>query len=178
MSKIIDPDPVKLLVNLIYSSTAKLGKFLEQVGDDFGAIDCTSKEFPFSETDYYEKEMGPDLSRRLVCFKQMVGRDGLGRLKRVALTMEETFSNDRGQRTINIDPGLLTLENFVLASRKNFSHRLYLGEGVFAELTLVFKRGSFRPLEWTYPFYQRKEVIGFLNRVRERYRWQLRTHTE
>jgi hypothetical protein len=174
----VEPDPGKLLVNLIYSPTAQLVKFLEQVGDDFGVIDCTSREFSFTETDYYEKEMGADLRRRLVCFKQMVGRDGLVRLKLLAQDMEESFSNGRGQRTINADPGLLTLENFVLASGKNYSHRVYLGQGVFAEVTLVFKQGSFRSLAWTYPFYRRPEVISFLNRVRERYRWQLRIHTD
>ena len=177
MSKFTAPDPGKLLVNLIYSPSAQLLKFLEQIGDDFGVIDCTSKEFSFTETDYYEKEMGADLRRRLVCFQRLIERDRLGGIKRVAYAMEETFADERGQRTINIDPGLLTQENFILVSGKNYSHRLYLGQGVFAEVTLLFKQGSFRPLEWTYPFYQCPEVISFLNRVRERYRWQLKIHT-
>ena len=78
-----------------------------------------------------------------------------------------------GKRRFNLDPGLLTLGNFVLATGKNNAHRIYLAEGIFADLTLIFRSRSYRPLEWTYPDYADAELIGILNRLREMYKCRL-----
>jgi hypothetical protein len=67
---------------------------------------------------------------------------------------------------VNLDPGLLTPENFILATGKNFSHRVYLGNGVFADLTLVYRNGGFHPLPWTYPDYASEEVRSLLRDLR------------
>jgi hypothetical protein len=70
---------------------------------------------------------------------------------------------------LNIDPGLLSAERLVLATGKNYSHRIYLGQGIFGDLTLIYERGSFRPLAWTYPDYRQEEAIWMFNKIRERY---------
>ncbi len=74
-----------------------------------------------------------------------------------------------GNRRINIDPGYINPERLILAKGKNFTHRVYLSKGIFADLTLIFQKGSFRPLEWTYPDYADPEIIGFFNDIRNKY---------
>lgn len=102
-------------------------------------------------------------------FKDLVDRAGLASIKLLTNDIENAYSID-GKRQFNLDPGLLTLENFVLATGKNRAHRVYLSDGIFADLTLVFRKGSYRPLDWTYPDYADKELIEILNRIREHYK--------
>ena len=74
-----------------------------------------------------------------------------------------------GRRRVNIDPGYLLYERFVLASGKNFSHRIYIGKKIYADLTLIYQRGVFEKLPWTYPDYADQPIISFLERARARY---------
>lgn len=174
MSKFSRPAPAQTVVNAIYSPELALDQLMEELIKVFGDINAMSREFSFTETEYYQSEMGPGLLRRLVSLGPAVEREELPRLKMIAWDLEKRFARDGGGRRVNLDPGYISLENFVLTSFKNFSHRIYLGQGVYGEVTLIFKQGSFQTLAWTYPFYRRDEVIGFLNRVRERFHWQLR----
>ncbi|HIC91403.1 MAG TPA: DUF4416 family protein, partial [Syntrophaceae bacterium] len=88
-------------------------------------------------------------------------------------SIEKHFCIDH-KRRVNIDPGYITPERLVLATGKNYSHRIYLRDGIYADLTLIFKKGSFRPLEWTYPDYATSQVIELMNAIRKRYISQLR----
>jgi hypothetical protein len=85
----------------------------------------------------------------------------------------EDRSSAEGKRLINVDPGYLLPERFVLATGKNYTHRIYLKAGIYADLTLIYYKGQFRPLEWTYPDYAGEPVIGFLESVRDKYLYQL-----
>ena len=85
--------------------------------------------------------------------------------------------SEEGKRKINIDPGYVSLERLILVTGKNYTHRIYLSKGIFADLTLIFNKGSFRPLEWTFKDYASPEIISMLNDVRERYKKQLRGFT-
>jgi hypothetical protein len=132
----------------------------------FGEIDHRSEIIPFRFSDYYLKEMGSDLSRRWVSFTRSFSQPELVRTKLKAIGLERGFAGPDGRRSVNLDPGYLTGSKLVLASTKNFSHRIYLWGGIFAEVTLVFEHGSFVPLRWTYPDYRTELAIGYFNQVR------------
>jgi len=134
----------------------------------FGEIEYKSELFPFDETDYYAKEMGGDLVRRFVAFTRLVAPGFLADIKRRTNDIERRQSGG-GSRIINIDPGLLTAERVILASGKNYSHRIYLGGGIFADLTLIYKNGEFVALPWTYPDYGAKKVREMFCKLRLRY---------
>lgn len=134
----------------------------------YGEIDIVSKWLPFDFTTYYEREMGSGLKRRMVSFKKLIAQDLLPDIKHITYRLEEKFC-EKGRRKINIDPGYLLLERFVLATGKNFAHRIYIGRHIYADLTLVYNNNAYRPLPWTYPDYAHADMLEFLYRVRNKY---------
>ncbi|PIV58345.1 MAG: DUF4416 domain-containing protein, partial [Bacteroidetes bacterium CG02_land_8_20_14_3_00_31_25] len=101
-----------------------------------------------------------------VVYQAIVQRDEIVAIKRLTDHMEKEYSHD-GKRTVNIDPGLICMENLILATNKPFFHRIYLTDGVYAEVTLFYKRGTYNPIEyWTYPEYRSTPVLEFFNGVR------------
>jgi hypothetical protein len=129
--------------------------------------------FSFHHTRYYEKEMGSPLVRRLLSFSRLISLEDFADIKLCTNRIEERLAED-GRRRVNIDPGYLVLERFVLATGKNYAHRIYLRKGIYADLTLVFRRGGFAPLPWTYPDYAEDEIRGFLGLVRINYQASLK----
>ncbi len=162
-----DVDPAKLVVGLLASDRDLLERAQSALAEGFGTVSVKSQEIPFSFTDYYEKEMGPDLVRQWVAFHGLVEPDRLFDFKRTTGLLEKRFLGPNGKRRVNLDPGLLTLHNLVLASTKGFAHRVYLRDGIYAELTLIFQSGKFQPLAWTYPDYQTPVCQEFLMRCRK-----------
>jgi hypothetical protein len=116
---------------------------------------------------YYQKEMGPDLGRFLIVSQNSFPRSELLSAKLRSLVWENDFARD-GKRTVNIDIGFLSAENFLLATTKNYSHRIFIGKDIFADLTFEFKQGQWQSFPWSYPDYQDPEKISFLTRARER----------
>jgi hypothetical protein len=98
----------------------------------------------------------------------LIGQDQLADIKLVTNALEQARAAD-GRRRVNIDPGYLLLERFVLATGKNYSHRIYLGRGIYADLTLIYRQGAFRALPWTYPDYGGQPIGHFLHVVRRKY---------
>ena len=143
------------------------------LAEKLGSVDMVSPWLSFDETDYYHAEMGFPLFRRLVAFDKLIEQETLPEAKIFTNDIEAHFSH-KGRRTVNIDPGYLLAERLVLATGKNFTHRIYLKKGIYADLTLIYQRGRFRPLEWTYPDYAGTAIIGFLRTVRDRYLFQLK----
>ncbi len=176
MSKPSAPLPVKGFASIIACSNGLIDDTIEIFKRNNRPLDMISDLFPFSHTDYYEKEMGRGLSRRFICFKDLISPDDLVDLKHYAFSVEQRQSRD-GRRMVNIDPGYLAQEKIVLATFKNFSHRIYIGRGVYADLTLLYRKGRFVPLEWTFPDYREPEVQSFFKKARERYVEQLRADT-
>lgn len=162
------PQPAKLVVGLLMKDKTFLPVLTAELEDRFGPVEVVSPWMPFGYTAYYETEMGAPLLRRVLAFRDMIAQDGLARIKRATNVIEQAHRVD-GRRCVNIDPGYLLLARFVLATGKNYSHRIYIGEGIYAELTLVFERGAFRPLPWTYPDYADRPLREFLQRVRSQY---------
>lgn len=137
-----------------------------------GPVSFSSEWRPFDFTDYYTPEFGKPLVRAFFFFGLRPQED-LVRVKHWAYAVEQEFSRE-GKRRVNLDPGYLLLSRVVLSTFKDFAHRLYLGQGVFAEVTLIFRHGSFRPLPWTYPDYAHPDTLDLFNRMREEYKRLLR----
>lgn len=137
----------------------------KELEKNWGKTQFISEWLDFSHTDYYTKEMGSGLKRRLILFKEPAHQENLKNFKVRSWKIEEQYSINN-KRQINIDPGFLTMERFILLTGKNYSHRIYLGEGVFADLTFIHENGEFKTLSWTYSDYKFKEIIRFLERSR------------
>jgi hypothetical protein len=160
-------DPVKLVVGILTSDQSLLAEAQSALAEGFGTVTVKSEEIPFSFTDYYEKEMGPNLIRQWVGFHGLIESEQLVDFKRTTGSLEKRFNGPNHKRRVNLDPGLLSLHNLVLASTKGFAHRIYLHDGIYAELTLLFQSGKFQPLAWTYPDYQTPVCQDFLMHCRK-----------
>ena len=174
MSQPSAPQPVKLIVSLFTGEEKLITAASEELSQVYGKIDFMSALIPFTMTDYYKAEMGEGLVRRLITFEELIDPDQLPEIKRYTDRRETDYTNSKGNRRINLDPGYLTLYQLILATNKRFSHRLYLRDSVYADLTLIYKKKSFQPLAWTFPDYGSAQIIEILNRLRERYRKQLK----
>lgn len=169
-------DPVKLVIGAVTADKALLGQVAPELERHFGPLDIVSAWMPFDRTDYYAAEMGPVLWRRMMVFKRLVDPGRLATIKILTNEIEGRFT-EAGRRRVNLDPGILSRERFVLATGKNFSHRIYLGQGIWADLTLVFHHGGFDPLPWTYPDYAAPDMRALLAMVREKYGLDLKAAT-
>ena len=165
--------PVKLICAALYSQSADLDKAIADLENQFGTIDHRSPVYDFTFTDYYDDEMGYDLKKQFLSFEKPVMPDQLADIKNSTNKIEAKYSADR-KRTVNLDPGYLEESKLILASTKNFSHRIYLKDGIWAELTLSYASGKFVTHPWTYPDYQTELAYDFLTKVREIYIGQLR----
>ena len=173
MSKPTPPDPVKLFAGAFSADEEVLDHVIEKLAARFGPVDWRSPPMMFDRTRYYEKEMGWPLHRRFVAFEGLISAESLVDVK-LATNRIEAAHTDSGRRIVNIDPGYLSAERLVLATGKNYVHRIYLGKGIYADLTLVFSRGGFKTLNWTYPDYADPRLIGLFNELRTQYMTQLR----
>lgn len=167
-----EPDSAQLVVSVLSSREAPVDYLEYDLRDSFGNLEEVIGPLKFDFTKYYDKEFGTGIKRWIVTFRDMVDPSSLATLKVLTNFIEEKLSRN-GRRQFNLDPGLITLGNFVLATGKNNAHRIYLSRGIFADLTLIFRRASYHPLEWTYPDYSDPELIGILNQVRETYKLKL-----
>ena len=172
MSKPQPPPPGKLIFGLIYRESTSARSCWEELELLGGPWDFISAVTAFHFTGYYEKEMGTSLFRRWGCSRRLVSQDQLAAIKLKTNELETRWEVE-GRRRVNVDPGILSAERLVLATGKNYIHRIYLGSGVYGDLTLIYSKGSYRPLPWTYPDYQVPETIAMFNILRKRYRMQL-----
>lgn len=173
MSKPRPAQKVKLISSLFSADVDLIMKVTKQVENYFGIVDWVSEEITFDRTTYYAKEMGWPLYRHFISFENLIRPEFLAEAKLITNKIEnEHLSGD--QRKINIDPGYISLERLVLATGKNYTHRIYLGNGIYADLTLVFHAGSFKPLPWTYPDYKDEKAVAWFNTLRANYLSYLR----
>ncbi len=173
MSKPRIPEPVKLFVSVLAGGAGLLEAVIRELAEHHGDPDYVSEILPFAYTNYYAAEMGPTLVRRFVAFGALIRPEELPAIKLETNALEGRLS-EGGARQVNVDPGYMAKQHFILATGKGFSHRPYLGQGIYADLTLVYRQETFRPLEWTYPDYRSEQTIGMLNGLRRRYMIQLK----
>lgn len=167
------PDAVKLVVSLFSGEQRLLDDAVRMLSERYGRADFISAPLPFAYTDYYTKEFGASLIRRFVAFERLVRPESLPDVKVWTNALEKRLSTGQ-QRRVNIDPGYLALAHLILATGKGYAHRPYLREGIYADLTLIYRGKSFHSLPWTYPDYAGGEVTGMLTRIREKYLLQLK----
>jgi hypothetical protein len=173
VGRIKQPLPVKLVVGMI-SGCADLFDAAEQaLVVHFGPADYVSRRLPFVHTDYYAAEFGSELERRFVAFERLVDPGELARIKVLTNGLEEIWSGE-GRRRINLDPGYVSQAKLVLASTKNHGHRVYVGSGIYAEVTLCYRDKDFRVMPWTYPDYASEPYLDIIREIRRNYVQQLR----
>ena len=164
-----NPDPAKLVVGCIMNDKAFIEKLFPMLEQEFGTVDIISRWLDFAYTDYYYKEMGSPLFRKVFVFKNLIAQDDLALIKEKTNKLEIRFTTS-GRRAVNIDPGYLVSSRFILATGKEYSHRIYIGRKIYADLTLIYsKKEGFKTLAWTYPDYASQSMISFLSKVRDRY---------
>jgi len=168
-----EPKPAKLFVSVISSSAERINATLSELTAHYGILDFVSPLLPFNYTDYYCAEMGKVLFRRFASFDRLILQEHLALVK-VQTNALEDEQTEEGNRLVNIDPGYLVAERLVLASGKNYGHRIYLSKGIYADLTLIYRNKDYQPLAWTYPDYAEPEVRRWLRALREKYLLQVR----
>lgn len=164
------PAPVKLIAGMISGRKEIFKLARRKMEERLGAIDFISERIPFNFTCYYEEEFGKNLLREFVSFTTLIESDKLAEIKLFTNELEKHLSDlVTGNRLINIDPGYIAKGKLVLATTKDYQHRIYLEDGIYAEVTLRFKDGRFLPWEWTYPDYRNDAYLIIFNEIRKRY---------
>lgn len=171
MSQPREPQPAKLVVGFLFRDYAVQQRVLSELCSRFGSMDFLTAPRLFTYTKYYEREMGSGLLRQTGSFLDLVRPENLADIKIFTNSVEREFSVNE-QRVVNIDPGILSEERFVLATGKNFTHRIYLRDGIYADLTLIYQKGSYRMLPWTYPDHRDPLLIHFLTALRRKLAFQ------
>lgn len=177
MGALQTPKPAKYFAGLLAGDVGHFTPAQELLQAHVGEIEFESEAWPFGHTRYYEAELGPNVWRRFVVFRRVRGVEELPLIKRATNDLEHVLCDQmdrpRDRRPVNIDPGYLTLSKLVLASTKDYSHRLYLSDGIYAETTLRFEGGAWRPWPWTYPDYAEPtyHAVFTLARTRLKAQW-------
>jgi hypothetical protein len=171
----VDPKPVKLFVGMLSSNARLFDACARRLADEYGPVDLESEITPWEHSDYYRDEMGPGLLRKFLCFERLVDPGILPSVKHRTSQRETSFAvHDAAcmRRTVNIDPGYVTESKVVLATTKDFSHRIYIGDRIYAEVTLRYRKDirAFVALEHTYPDFRSPETRAWFARVREHLR--------
>jgi Domain of unknown function (DUF4416) len=164
------PAPVLLIVAAISRYSEALAWSLRTIESHFGPMAMVSPVFDFTETEYYTATMGSDLKKQFFACERLIDPAQLIDLKLQTNRWEEEFAAQGAfsePRPLNLDPGYITLAKLVLASTKDHSHRLYLGRGIYAEITLNYRAGRWQESEWTYPDYRRADFQQFFVECRD-----------
>jgi hypothetical protein len=167
------PLPVKLIVAVLYSDEALLLAARERLLQQFGPIDSTSPRFPFEETSYYVPEMGAPITRLFYAFGKLISPGELAHVKIAANAIEDELAI-AGRRKVNLDPGYIDTDKLVLASAKYNGQKIYLAEGIWADLTLHYAKGHFSAYPWSFADFRSDEYEKTFLRIREIYKGQLK----
>lgn len=170
MGELTKPNAVLLLVAVSSRYAAALDWARERIERQIGPLALVSDAFDFTETDYYAATMGGDLKKLFIACERLVDPGDLAAIKRRTNNWEAEYAALAGHpepRPLNLDPGYVTPAKLVLASTKDHAHRLYLGDGIYAEVTLAYRSRQWQPLEWTYPDYRRDDYQAFFTACRE-----------
>jgi hypothetical protein len=177
MAPIQSPKPVVLLLTVCSRHPSAIEWSVQQGESCFGPVELASDRFDFEQTDYYEKSMGTGLLKQFFAFRQLIDPGSLRKVKIQTNQWEEQYRQQSDWpelRPLNLDPGYLSEGKLVLASTKNHWHRIYLDEGIYAEVTLRYQGRKWQKLPWTYPDYQQEVFHSFFEQCRNYLRRELR----
>ena len=173
MGRIKEHLPVKLFTGITYTPDIDMSGVFSVLDRTFSEIERKSDSYNFSKfTSYYAKEMGPELRKLFVVFSTMVKPELLPDIKIKTNEIEQTYTIGACRR-VNLDPGYISEAKMVLATTKNYSHRIYLGNGIFGDVHLSFIKGKFEVQSWTYPDYRENNNLEFFSKIRKEYLQQL-----
>ena len=159
MGTIREATPAKLFIAVMHRPDFDPASLLEQLAGRYGTVESRCPPYSFGSS-YYEAEMGPGLVKSFVSFEPLLAQERLAEVKRETNRLEDGAADTRG-RVFNLDPGIITHYSVILATTKGYAHRVYLGEGIYAEPTILFRRGALDALPWSYPDYQTPAAHGF-----------------
>ncbi|MBE7445694.1 MAG: DUF4416 family protein [Planctomycetia bacterium] len=172
MGQISKPKPVNLIIGVLTSIPSLLSQIDKKLEGYFGHIDLRSDILSFNFTDYYNEEMGRGILRQFYSFEDLIMPDEIAGIKVQTNHIEESVTSSKiyaVQRPVNIDPGYINESRLILTSTKDFSHRIYLRDGIYAEVTLKYRKGGYESFPWTFPDYKSSGYQNLFLRVREIY---------
>jgi hypothetical protein len=178
MWQLKDPNPVKLIIAILAADQPSLTAAVLALQSVFGNLDFQSNVWPFTQTNYYKDQTGENILRQFVSVEKLTKPGKLAKIKLKTNKLEQKLaakSNLDLPRPVNLDPGIIEPAKLVLATTKNYSHRIYIGKKMYAEATLIFDKGSWTPLPYTYPDYRQKSYHDFFSKVRTRLLEQLKS---
>lgn len=177
MAEIKPFPPVKLICGIISSEDAYFQKAEERLAELFGAIDSRSPRFDFDLTEYYDAQMGRGLKRAFLGFERLLDPAGLSGIKIRTNALEAEIRAEFGEekRIVNLDPGYITQSALIMATAKDFSHRIPLRDGIYGHLEFLFTRSGIRRLDWTYPDFANEGYQRFFVELRRKFRDQIKT---
>jgi len=164
------PRRVKLFVGMLSSDIALFDEIKKLLKEIFGSVDLESPVWQWNHTDYYSEEMGTGLKRQFVFFQKLIEPESIAEIKLKTIELEKKYLNKKGGRRINLDPGYLDTAKVVLASTKDYSHRIYLGSGIYGEVTLTYSGSTYQILPYTYPDFRTPEYHDVFKKARRLYR--------
>ncbi len=167
--------PEKLFVGLLFHDEQNKDKAIDVLQERFGPVDYQTQVRDFSVfSSYYDEEMGGRVFRSFVSFRDLIDPSHLAEIKTWTNSLEAGWANAPLRRTINLDPGLLSVGRIALATTKNAAHRIALTSGIYVEITLFYAKKNYHPLPWTYPDFQDSFVKQALLDMRRIYMQQLK----
>ena len=173
MGEITGYTPEKLIIAVLISRQDMFEKLVSKLVDTFGPLDYKSDSLNFDYTDYYDSEMGSSIKRIFLSFLTLVSPDSLADIKIRTNEIENSFLIDQ-KRKVNIDPGMLSVKRFMLATTKDNGHRIPLQKGIYGEVTLLYINKNFKSLPWTYIDYQSEEYSEIFKSIRAIYKDNLK----
>lgn len=165
----MSPDPVKYFVTVLWADAVAHSNARAQLIERFGPIDFEGPDRPFDLTHYYEAEMGANLCRRLISFSELRSPEDLAGAKRACIALEGPHA-----RRVNLDVGYLDHNKIVLASVKAAGQKIYLADGIYADLVARFAQGRYQPFAWTFPDFKDGRYDVELAELRSRYLEQMK----
>jgi hypothetical protein len=172
------PKPAKLIIGILAADEEFLKIAVEAINANFGKIDFLSDPWPFDQTDYYKDQTGENILRQFVSIEKLIDPGKLSKIKHKTNMLEQKLAKQSASdllRPVNLDPGIIEPSKLVLATTKNYSHRIYIGKKMYAEVTLIFDKGKWKPFEYTYPDYRQDCYHDFFSKVRTRLVEQLKS---
>ncbi|MBN2456181.1 MAG: DUF4416 family protein [Sedimentisphaerales bacterium] len=178
MWKLKNPKPVKLIVGVLAADENCLAAAVELLAQKFGSFDFVSDTWPFDQTDYYKDQAGEHILRQFVSVERLIRPGRLAAIKHRTNRIEQKLARKLSldlYRPVNLDPGVIEPSKLILATTKNYSHRIYIGRKMYAEVTLVYDKGTWCPLPYTYPDYRQQNYFDFFSKVRAQLLEQLKS---
>jgi len=158
---------VKLFVGMLSKEVSLFKELKRELEGIFGLCDMEGPVWEWGYTDYYDSEMGKGLKRQFLFFQRLINPADIAGIKLKTRELEGRYLNERGGRRINLDPGYLDRARVVLVSTKDYSHRIYLGNNIYGEITLVYSKNHFYPLPYTYPDFRTEDYRNLFKQARD-----------